>query len=773
MESDQPLRQALRANKGSRRRVRYLLSNTDIFEVCVNFQPAAHKLAWSPPAEANDPYLSDPEQYRSKMAQYIDEDDAENAVFYQALLFAHELHAGQKRKSGDPYISHPFAVAEILAHELKLKDPHLLAAALLHDVVEDVPSIQLEDIQERFGEVVAELVDGCTKLTRHYPNKAILKDLTHSKIFLTASRRLGVLIIKLADRLHNLRTLHHLPKPKRQRIAHETIEVYAPIAAKLNIFPVKRELYHLALSYLYPKKSKKILQFIRGFRSSPVVVEFENELEKALGKFSSAVTIRPRAKGLGSYYDPIKKTLDISNSENHMDFAVILDTQDTVACYSALGIVNSMFPPIPRTLRDFISNPKMNGYRSLHVRVHVAGQNYLIKIRTPEMDEFAAYGILTRWSSDKPMSEEHWQEISELLRSIGEYGGAGPQRKALIRLSEAEETFVYSPKGDIYYLPKGSVVLDFAYKIHSELGDHCKGAHINNEWAPPTRALSDGDVVEIVTSPEPYDVDPELEELCKTPKARTALNKHLQQKRLRYAQDIGHQILLQEINRHGLSSDILKNEDTRLILEFHNIKNLPELFVRVGQDLISPHVVLYYFIKPQARDKDQNFSPGRHLFTHERNVLTVPELDRGIHKFARCCNPFPGQQNVLAVLSERGITFHHRDCSDLLDRHDLEPQRLLEVHWDEASVWRRPLVFTLRVFQEKVQSVIRSLANLLNTSAQIEYIGRGTDKHNQPVVLITVKIQSFGEAREFFRCLPTDRITIDNYGQEEGPRTIH
>ncbi len=223
----------------------------------MNLQTAANKLPLSISPAARDPYLSDPDHYRVKMAQYIDQDRTENAVFFNALLFAHELHAGQKRKSGAPYISHPFAVAEILARELKLKDPHLLAAALLHDVVEDVPSIQLEDIQERFGEVVAELVDGCTKLTRQYLDKAILKDLTHSKIFLTASRRLGVLIIKLADRLHNLRTLHYLPKPKRQRIAHETIEVYAPIAAKLNIFPLKREALPPGSVLPLPQKEQK------------------------------------------------------------------------------------------------------------------------------------------------------------------------------------------------------------------------------------------------------------------------------------------------------------------------------------------------------------------------------------------------------------------------------------------------------------------------------------------------------------------------------------
>ncbi|MFP5214003.1 MAG: HD domain-containing protein, partial [Acidobacteriota bacterium] len=208
------------------------------------------------------------DQYKDRIARHLDPANEANHLFFDALQFAYDLHAGQRRKSGAPYISHPCAVAEILARELRFKDPVLLAAALLHDVVEDVPYITTEDIENRFGLTVAEIVDGLTKLERYHMDRAILKDLTHSKIFLSASRRLGVLLIKLVDRLHNLRTLHYLPLAKRQRIALETVEIYAPIAARFNIFPLKRELYHIALSHLYPKKSKKILQYIRDFRNS-------------------------------------------------------------------------------------------------------------------------------------------------------------------------------------------------------------------------------------------------------------------------------------------------------------------------------------------------------------------------------------------------------------------------------------------------------------------------------------------------------------------------
>lgn len=703
------------------------------------------------------------------MARYLSDEKEENAIFFDALQFAYELHAGQRRKSGAPYISHPCAVAEILARELHLRDPLLLAAALLHDVVEDVQSIDLEDIEQRFGSIVAELVDGCTKLARRHLDKAILRDLTHSKIFLSASHRLGVLIIKLADRLHNLRTLHFLPQAKRQRIAQETVEVYAPIAARFNIFPVKRELYHLALSYLYPRKSKRILSFIREIRNSAAVLEIERALQEAFSNARHPVTVRPRAKGLGSYYDHLKKTLDLANGENHVDFAIILQEDNALDCYLALGLVNSTFSPIPRSLRDFIASPKTNGYRSLHVRIHEKGQNYLIKIRTTEMDRWATYGIVHQWNAQKPVSDEHWQEVSELLRSIGEYGGAGSQRKALIRLSEAEEIFVYSPNGDIYYLPKGSIVLDFAYRIHSELGDHCEGAMVNNEWSSPTRLLKDGDIVEIITSTEPLDVDPDLEERCKTPKARTAINKRLQQKRRQYAEDTGRQILLQELNRHGLSEDIIRGDVTQLILEFLNLRDFSELFIRIGQDLLSPHLVMYYLGAPaMERDHSQPNSPSLPP-AYERNTILVTELEKAVHKFARCCHPYPGQKNVVATLSERGTTFHHKDCGDLHHRHDLQPQQLVNVEWDTANNWRHPLLFELHILHETPASLIPFLAHL-PSFIHIQSLEGALDKHYHPMVRMAVRFSNFREAWGFFESLSADRITIEDYRREESMR---
>ncbi len=721
-------------------------------------------------AAIEDPHRFSLEEYRARMMSRLG-DEERNRIFFEALQFAHDLHAGQRRKSGAPYISHPCAVAEILAREMHIRDSFLLAGALLHDVVEDIPTITMDDIEERFGEAVAELVDGCTKLTRRHLDRATLKDLTHSKIFLSASRRLGVLVIKLADRLHNLRTLHYLSQSKRQRIAQETVEVYAPIAAKFNIFPVKRELYQLALTYLYPRRSKRIMQTNQAMRKSPVVAEIEAKLRQVLSERGMPVTVRTRSKGLGSYYDHLKRSLEISNAENHIDFAVILESDDILDCYAALGQVSLTFASIPRTLRDFVANPKNNGYRSLHIRIHLGGQNYLVKIRTPEMDHWATYGILSAWDTGKQLDDDHWHEISELLRSIGEYGGAGPQRKALIRLSETEEIFVYSPDGDIYYLPKGSVVLDFAYRIHSELGEFCQGAYVNAEWSEPTRPLKDGDIVGVITASEHFDADPDIEQLCKTPKARTSINKHLQQKRRHYARDIGEQILSQELARHGIPSEVLDSENTRLMLEILNIKDINELFIRLGQDLTSPHLVLFYLESPHwGKDRGHQHNSMPRL-ADEQTVVRVSELDKAIHKFARCCNPYPGQNNVVATLSERGLTFHHKSCKDPQDRHGLEPQQLLDVEWERDAAWPHPLSFHLDIHQETPMSLLRSLVKL-PSSIHIHRIEGSVNRHDQSMVHMRVRFMDFEGARQFFESLPNEKIIIEDYRREEGPRQL-
>ncbi len=713
------------------------------------------------PATADGIHFFNLPEFRSRMEKSLGPSAGGNGLFFKAIDFASELHEGQRRKSGAPYISHPCAVAEIMVREMGFKDPVLLAGALLHDVVEDIPWMSVEDIDARFGAGVAELVDGCTKMARFHLDRASLKDLTHSKIFISASRRLGVLIIKLADRLHNLRTLHYLPLTKRQRIAQETVDVYAPIAARLNLYPLKRELYHHALTFLYPKKSRKILHVMQEMRNLPAIASLEASLSRILSDYGIPADIRTRSKGLGSYYNPVKRSLDLGFPENFVDFAVVLHSDEIFDCYKALGLVNNNLAVIPRSLRDFVSNPKTNGYRSLHTRVHLSGNNYLIKIRNREMEKLAGGGVLRAWESQEGLSNEHWQEISELLRDIGEYGGAATHRKDLIRLSESEEIYTYSPAGDIYYLPKASIVLDFAYRIHSEIGDNCEGALVNGAWTPITGRLKDGDTVEILTSSEQMEVDTELEALCKTPKARTAINRRLHQKRLLFARRAGMDILLQEIVRHKLSVSVLEGESMRLILEVLNAKDLQELYLKIGQDLVSPQAVLYYLEGHRPEEAKKPAGAGG----QGRNTLTVSGLDRAVFKFARCCNPLPGQDDVLATLSERGVTFHHRDCRDLLERHSLLVQQMLLVHWEMGAPWRHPLMIDIQILDSSIADMLRVLAAIPD-EVRIEQIKSGLDRHNRELVALSVTFHSFSETREFFRRMPPEKTMVEDFGRE-------
>lgn len=396
--------------------------------------------------------------FRRRMTEHLGSDTDQCRVFFKALDLADELHSGQVRRSGLPYISHPCAVAEILAKEFFLRDPETLAAAVLHDLLEDVPGLTVDHLTERFGQDIAEMVDGCTKMKRFRQDKAALRDLTHKKILLSSSRRLAILVIKLADRLHNLRTLQYLPIAKRQPIAQETVDVYAPLAAKLGIFSLKRELHSRALSFLYPKKSKALQRMSRELEKDPSILDLRETLSEALAQARLEADVRIRVKGLGSYYDPTNRTLRVSNTDNRVDVSVIVRDHDPLACYRALGSVNRSIAPIPRSLRDFVANPKQNGYMSIHTRVHFRGENYLVKIRSQEMDRRSLLGALATWNDPGGTSDQYLGEIVEFLKTVGEYRSGGPQRKALIRLSESEEITLFTPKGDGHRFPVGSCI---------------------------------------------------------------------------------------------------------------------------------------------------------------------------------------------------------------------------------------------------------------------------------------------------------------------------
>ncbi|SMC61281.1 GTP pyrophosphokinase [Desulfocicer vacuolatum DSM 3385] len=678
----------------------------------------------------------------------------------KALAFAHKHHAGQTRRSGEQYITHPIAAAEILAGDLGLSDPELIAAAILHDIVEDVPGLNLHDIQRLFGKNVAAFVDGCTKFKLSRMKASQSKDLTYQKMVLMASKHPEILLIKMADRMHNMETLGALQESRRQRIAQETMEVYAPLAAKLNLFTFKRRLYHLSLQQRFPKKSKRLMGMLNKLMESREVKEMKSGFEAVCAELPFPVTVKARLKTLWSLYSPAKKTLERENAENMVDFTIILHTDVIPECYRVLGMVNQLYPPVPKSIRDYIANPKVNGYQSLHVRISCKDRKYLVKIRNREMNQVAQRGVLLHWD-DKEMFREYRQMISDALKNIGEFEGSPAGRKNLFgQLSQEQEIFVYTPRGDIEYLPQGSVVLDFAYKVHTSLGDRCKYAWVNNLRVSPGYQLSDGDMVKIVTDQKVLGVGPGFEQICKTPKARNAVNKYLQKRRRVHAIKIGWDFLLQEMNRHGISINLLYSPSMSNFLIYKNFDSLDDLFESVGQDIVQPREILWEMASILSQT-------GKRVMEKKgvRNFINISRVEPGVHKFSRCCKPLPGLENTVATLSKRGVSFHRDHCREYMASSSYSADKILDVYWDLASVWRNALKFKLFLKGKTVGECLKVMADIPHgvTLHQIEQTG-----NEGKGVTMLVTLIGFNASKTFFESFEQRDFypVIEAYGRD-------
>ena len=588
--------------------------------------------------------------YKELMAQFLGDPDGKARVFFEALDFAVDAHRGQRRKSGDPYILHPCNVARILAEEMEIRDPEILAAALLHDTVEDVEEVTTEVIGERFGKNVEIIVDGCTKITHFFGDKQTFYKLVHRKIFSGAAARLEVMLVKLADRLHNLRTLDAMRRDRRQKISDETLDIYAPMARVMGLFSMKRELYDLALKYKFPKQSNKILANIRNLENSPEVADIVSTLWEDFQNSWITAEIKPRAKGLWGYFDPVNKVL-AKAIDHPMEFIIMVD--DIESCYRVLGLVNQKFPPIPRTIRDFIANPKPTGYQGLHARANIKGRNYLFKIRTPEMARNAQKGIIKAWSEHKPAGQFE-KTLREMFDLLGTDEGLSPRE--MIAASGKKEIYTYTPKGDTICLPLQSIVLDFAFQVHTDVGKRCIAAIIKRERVEPDHVLKDGDQVKIVLQEKPVLFEPRLQELCKTPRARSGLAKGFRVRRQELAVKIGRVILEQECQRYGLVlKDLLRYEGD--MLGQLTMESLDQLFLNVGAASISFRDLRHKIVNLLPEDIAIRKPSGRGL-----NKISLNTLDPAVIKFSACCKPTPSEKDLIGILNERGISVHQKTC---------------------------------------------------------------------------------------------------------------
>jgi GTP diphosphokinase / guanosine-3',5'-bis(diphosphate) 3'-diphosphatase len=609
----------------------------------------------------------------------------------RAYQVSAQAHLGQKRLSGDDYVSHSVAVATILAEQQM--DSTTIAAALLHDVVED-SNVSLDDIRKSFGHEVAELVDGLTKLsTLTFRSTAEEQAENYRKLLLSIARDARVIIIKLADRLHNMRTLEHLDEEKRRRIALETREIYAPLAHRFGMAGVKAELEDLAYKFLEPEEYRALARKVRAKKS-----ERERTIERLAGPLATELKqagvadceITGRPKHLWSIYKKMKKR-EKPFEEIYDLLAVRVLVNSIPDCYHVLGVIHHNWTPLQERFKDYIASPKSNGYQSLHTTVFgPGGQLYEIQIRTREMHHTAEYGIAAHW-----LFKEGKRNADELDRHLAWF-------RQLIELQQdthtpeefleflkvdlyQDEIFVFTPRGDVKRLPKGAIPIDFAFAVHTEVGQHCQGARINGRIAPLHRPLKNGDTVEVMTSPQ---AKPSRDWLThvQTARARHKIRQWIRQEEHERSLELGRDILAREVRRRRLAPpDAERLAQAAAALSVGSPEQLQAALGRGDVALGAMMRALYPDLPADELQPPKPTAFGRMVDRLRLGRgIKIQGVDGLMVRYAQCCQPVPGDPVVGYVTQGRGISIHRSDCPNLL-LLSAEAERRVEIDWQESE----------------------------------------------------------------------------------------
>jgi len=618
----------------------------------------------------------------------------------EAYAFAAEHHAGQERKSGEPFIIHPAEVALILAG-LNL-DTATIQAALLHDVVEDSP-VSLREVRERFGDEVAVLVDGVTKLGKiKFSSLAEAQSQNLRKMLIAMAKDIRVILIKLADRLHNMRTLDALSEEKQLRKSIETMEIYAPLAHRLGISAIKWELEDLAFSYLEPRKYEQISRMVAETRQAREVylAQVIEQLSEELAQVGIVGDIAGRPKHLYSIYQKMtQQGKDFSEIYDLIAVRVIVDSVKDV--YGALGTVHAIWKPIPGRFKDYVAMPKFNMYQSLHTTViGPAGRPLEIQIRTEEMHRTAEYGIAAHWrykegGSSGDSFDQRLAWLRQMLEWQTELKDPREFMEALkIDLFE-DEVFVFTPKGDVVSLRKGSTPIDFAYAIHTEVGHHCVGAKINGSIVTLDYELQMGDRIEILTSKSSGPSRDWLN-VVRTSSARSKIRSYFSKVTREDDLQHGRDELMKVLRKQGLgaSGSTLAKALVQVATEM-NLQGSEDLLAGIGAGKISPKQVVTKLIKILAKETEVQLQPevpvpvihpSRAVARRKSHTgVRVRGIDDVLVRLAHCCNPVPGDHIVGFVTRGRGVSIHREDCPNARELVAQTPERMIDVEWDESA----------------------------------------------------------------------------------------
>lgn len=618
-------------------------------------------------------------------------DKADVALLERAYEYALKAHQGQLRLSGEDYIQHPLAVAYILA-ELEL-DVITIVAAILHDVVEDT-EVSLEEIEEAFGPEVALLVDGVTKLSKiEYTSKEEQHLESLRKMILAMAKDIRVIIIKLADRLHNMRTLAHKPKAKQKEIAKETLEIFAPLAHRLGIFRIRWELEDWSLRYLKPEQYYDLVKKISMRRHDRE--EYINEVIAILKDEVESVGIKAdisgRPKHFFSIYNKMVKE-DKSINEIFDLIAVRIIVNTIKDCYGVLGVVHALWTPIPGRFKDYIAMPKPNMYQSLHTTViGPRGEPFEVQIRTWEMHRTAEYGIAAHWKykeSREGVDKDFEQKLA-WLRQLLEWQRDMPDAREFMESLKidlfSDRVYVFTPKGDVVELPAGSVPIDFAYKVHTTVGHECTGAKVNNRIVPLDYELKTGDIVEIITS-KGSGPSRDWLKLVQTSQAKNRIRHWFKQENRESHIIKGKELLEKEIAKQGLkTSDVLQNERLLDAGKKFNLFKVDDVYAAVGDGSLTAQQIVTrikdkFLPKEDAAMPDIKLTRGTAKSSGGVSITGVGDV---MVRLALCCNPIPGDEIVGYITRGRGVSIHRSDCPNVIHYKKEEPHRMVEdLRWD-------------------------------------------------------------------------------------------
>jgi len=612
----------------------------------------------------------------------------------RAFEFSLEAHKNDIRASGDPFFNHPYEVAMVVAKEIPLDDVSV-ASALMHDVAEDT-EFTIKDIRHEFGDVIADIVDGATKISDIFRSHEVMQAENYRKMLLSMVNDIRVMLLKFADRLHNMRTLEYLPSEKQIRLAKETLDIYAPFAHRFGLAKVKWELEDLSFKYLHAKEYEDIAHRLKAKRKEreSYINKFVHPLNQRLKDEGMKFVVEGRPKHLYSIYNKmVKRSKPFDEVYDLFAVRIILDTENTNDCFTAYGVISSIYLPIPERFKNYISVPKKNGYQSIHATViGPEGRMVEVQIRTQAMHEIAENGVAAHWKYKENITQldeelEHW--IS-WVREIFEHPDGDAPAKQLMESFKLtlyqDEIYVFTPKGELKILPNHSTPVDFAYAVHSNVGDHCLSAKVNGRIVQLDSHLSSGDQVEIITSKH-QTPKPDWEQFVVTHKAKSHIRRWMKDEERKNI-EIGKDMFERRAKKYKFH---MSDDDLLEQLQELKIDSLRDLYLKVKSEDIDPdHIIHRIELQtkhPQPEVSKEQDSTG----VFNRFLSTARNLTGGItlfgtkenfmHTYAKCCNPIPGDEIVGFVTRGEGIKIHLKSCRNVKIISTAEPQRMVDVSW--------------------------------------------------------------------------------------------